>query len=83
LRKQELEGFLKAGAYWISETLVEEQVEDNMMCLNNYLRENDSRPLKVENQPDLLGCRQCATYRWKALDEGYNFDIEHIVIGGL
>jgi hypothetical protein len=24
----------------------------------------DSRPEKVENRPDLLVCRQCATYRW-------------------
>ncbi len=28
---------------------------------------------KVGNRPDLLNCKQCATYRWKALDEGYNF----------
>jgi hypothetical protein len=37
------------------------------------LRENDSRPLKVGNRPNLLGYRQRATYRWKALNEGYNF----------
>jgi hypothetical protein len=44
------------------------------------LRENDSRPLKVGNRPDLLGCRQRATYRWKALNEGYNFALDRITI---
>jgi len=33
----------------------------------------DSRPLKVKNQPDFLACRWRATYRWKALNMGYNF----------
>jgi hypothetical protein len=47
------------------------------------LRENDSRPLKVENRPDLLGCKQRATYRWKALDDGYNVALDCIAIGGL
>jgi hypothetical protein len=47
------------------------------------LRENDSRPLKVGNRPDLLGCRRRATYRWKALDEGYNFSLDRIAIKGL
>jgi hypothetical protein len=32
----------------------------------------DSRPLKVGNRPEILGCRRRATYRWKALDESYN-----------
>jgi hypothetical protein len=47
------------------------------------LREKDSRPLKVGNRPDLLGDRRRATYRWKGLDEGYNFASDHISIGGL
>jgi hypothetical protein len=47
------------------------------------LRENDSRPLKVKNRSDLLGCRQRATYRWKALDKGYNFALDRIAIKGL
>jgi hypothetical protein len=47
------------------------------------LRENDSRPLKVWNRPDLLGCKRRATYRWKALDKGYNFALDHIAIVGL
>jgi hypothetical protein len=34
----------------------------------------DFRSLKVENRPDSLMCRWRATYRWKALNEGYNFD---------
>ncbi len=46
------------------------------------LREKDSRPLKVGNRPDLLGCRRRDTYRWKALDEGYNFASDRISIGG-
>jgi hypothetical protein len=33
----------------------------------------DSRPLKVENRPEILGCRKRATYRSKGLDETYNF----------
>jgi len=28
-------------------------------------------------------CRWCATYRWKALDEGYNFTSDFISIRGL
>ncbi len=47
------------------------------------LREKDSQPLKVKNRPDLLSCRQRATYRWKAFDEGYNFALDRIAIGGL
>jgi hypothetical protein len=43
----------------------------------------DSRPLKVRNQPDFLTCRCHATYRWKALNEGYNFDSYLIAIEGL
>jgi hypothetical protein len=43
----------------------------------------DSRPLKVENHPDLLMCKWRATYIWKALDEGYNFALDLIPIGGL
>ncbi len=43
----------------------------------------DSQPLKVGNRPDLLGCRQHATYRWKALDESYNFASEWTSIRGL
>jgi len=34
----------------------------------------DSRPLKVENRPFLDVRIESATRRWKALDEGYNFD---------
>jgi hypothetical protein len=43
----------------------------------------DSRPLKVGNQPDSLRCRCRATYCWKFLDEGYNFTLDFISIGGL
>jgi hypothetical protein len=43
----------------------------------------DSRPEKVGNRPNLLGCRGCATYRWKALDKSYNFALDHISIRGL
>jgi len=36
----------------------------------------DSRPLKVGNRP-LLDVRfECATWRWKELDEGYNFGLD-------
>jgi hypothetical protein len=40
----------------------------------------DSQPLKVKNWPDFLVCRWCATYRWKALDKGYNFALDLISI---
>ncbi len=43
----------------------------------------DSRPLKVGNRPKILGCRQRATYRWKALDESYNFASDRTSIRGL
>jgi hypothetical protein len=37
----------------------------------------------VGNRPNLLSCREHATYRWKALDEGYNFALDYILIRGL
>ncbi len=40
-------------------------------------------PLEVRNLPDFLAWRWCATYRWKALDEGYNFVLDFISIRGL
>jgi hypothetical protein len=43
----------------------------------------DSRPLKVWNWPEILGFRQRATYRWKALDESYNFASDRTSIQGL
>jgi hypothetical protein len=38
----------------------------------------DSRSLEVGNRPKIL-----ATYRWKALDESYNFASDRIAIGAL
>jgi len=38
---------------------------------------------RVKNHPDFLACRCHATYHWKALDEGYNFFLNLISIGGL
>jgi hypothetical protein len=43
----------------------------------------DSRPQKVENRPDLLSCRGRATYRWKDLNESYNFALDRTSIRGL
>jgi hypothetical protein len=43
----------------------------------------DSQPLKVKNHPNFLACRWRATYRWKALDKGYNFALDLISIEGL
>jgi hypothetical protein len=43
----------------------------------------DSRPLKIRNQPNFLACRQRVTYRWKALNKGYNFSLDLITVGGL
>jgi len=43
----------------------------------------DSRPQKVGNWPDLLGCKGSVTYRYKALDESYNFSLDHVAIRGL
>jgi len=42
----------------------------------------DFRPQKVGNRPDLLSCRGRATYRWKALDESYNFALDRTLIRG-
>jgi hypothetical protein len=46
-------------------------------------RQFDFRPLKVKNCPNFLTCRWRATYRWKALNEGYNFALNLISIQGL
>jgi hypothetical protein len=43
----------------------------------------DFRPEKVRNQPNSLVCRWRVTYRWKALDKGYNFALDCISIWGL
>jgi hypothetical protein len=43
----------------------------------------DSRPQKVRNRPNLLGCRGRAIYCWKVLDENYNFASNCIPIQGL
>jgi len=43
----------------------------------------DSRPLKVGNQLDFLVCRWRATYRWNAIDKGYNFALDLVAIRGL
>jgi hypothetical protein len=43
----------------------------------------DSRSEKVKNRPDLLSCRQRATYRWKALNKSYNFALDRTSIRGL
>jgi hypothetical protein len=43
----------------------------------------ESRPQNVKNRPDFRACRWCATHRWKALDESYNFALDLVPIGGL
>jgi hypothetical protein len=43
----------------------------------------DSRPLKVNNQPDPGVSRCSATHHWKALEESYKFALDLIPIGGL
>jgi len=40
-------------------------------------------PIKVGNHLDFLTCRWLVTYRWKALDEGYNLALDLISNGGL
>jgi hypothetical protein len=42
----------------------------------------DSWPLKIRNRPNFLACRWRATYCCKALDKGYNFSLDLIVIKG-
>jgi hypothetical protein len=42
----------------------------------------DSWSLKVRNRPDFLRCGWCDKYLWKALDEGYNFALNFISMGG-
>ncbi len=61
------------------------------ICSTSYVQKKgqeskwqfDSRPLKVGNRPDSLACRRRARYRWKVLDEGYNFASDLIAIGTL
>jgi hypothetical protein len=43
----------------------------------------DSWPWNVKNRPDLLVYKGRATCHWKALDESYNFALDHISIWGL
>jgi hypothetical protein len=43
----------------------------------------DSRPLKVGNRPEILAYKKHATYRWKGLDETYNFASDGESIEGL
>jgi len=43
----------------------------------------DFGSLKVRNCLDFLAWRWCATYHWKALDEGYNFVLDLTLIEGL
>jgi len=38
---------------------------------------------KSGTNPDLLSCRQCTTYYWKALNESYNFALDYTSIRGL
>jgi hypothetical protein len=42
----------------------------------------DSRPLKVGNRPVPDVCSKSATWRWKALFEGYKFGQNLVPIGG-
>jgi hypothetical protein len=43
----------------------------------------DSRPLNVENRPNLGVCRWSAKHNWKAFKKSYNFASDLIPIGGL
>jgi hypothetical protein len=38
---------------------------------------------RVGNRPNSLACKWHVTYRWKALNESYNFALDLISIGGL
>jgi hypothetical protein len=40
----------------------------------------NSQPLKVGNRPNFHACRWRATYCWKALNEGYNFASDFILV---
>jgi hypothetical protein len=42
----------------------------------------DSRPWEVRSRPNSLTCRWHATRCWKALDDGYNFNLNLVLIGG-
>jgi hypothetical protein len=42
----------------------------------------DFRSLKVRNHHNFLACKWRTTYRWKALDKGYNFAWDLIPIRG-
>jgi hypothetical protein len=61
------------------------------ICSTSYVQKKgqeskwqfDSRPLKVENQPDPGVCRWSATHHWKDLKESYKFALDLIPIEGL
>jgi hypothetical protein len=60
--------------------------ETQVMILKKGQKSNwqfDFQPLKVRNRHDFLVCRWHATYRWKTLDESYNFALNLITIEGL
>jgi hypothetical protein len=42
----------------------------------------DSRPLNVENWPDLGACRWSVTHHWKAMEKNYKFASDLIPIKG-
>jgi hypothetical protein len=48
-----------------------------------WSKEKSGVKLKIGNWPNFFVCRQRATYRWKALDEGYKFASKFISIRGL
>jgi hypothetical protein len=58
---------------WTSKTQVMAKRRPGSSSNSRESASFDSRPLEVRNRPKILGCRQRATYRWKALDESYNF----------
>jgi len=41
------------------------------------------RTIQVGNWPNFVACRWRATHHWKALDEGYNFALDFILIWSL
>jgi hypothetical protein len=65
--------------------------EPSDICSTSYAKKKgresnwqfDSRPLKVENWPNLGVCRWSATHCWKAFNEGYKFALYLIPIRGL
>ncbi len=78
--------FISLERYWSIDVLNGLALPFGHLKHKLWSKENcqfNSQPLKIGNRSNFLACKQHATYRWKALNKGYNFAWDFIVIKGL